>query len=58
MNTGHVHGGGSAKVPQLRPSNGECEFPECEEPVVTEAGMCERHRRVRVSGTGSWLEAG
>lgn len=37
---------------------GECGFPECEHPAVTAAGMCEQHRRVAMSTTGSWLEAG
>lgn len=35
-----------------------CIFPSCEEDATTPAGMCEQHRQVAVSGTGSWLEAG
>lgn len=35
-----------------------CAFPACEGEAVTTAAMCEHHRRVTVSGTGSWLEAG
>lgn len=37
---------------------GECFFPDCEDPAVTDSGMCEQHRRVAMSTTGSWLEAG
>ena len=36
----------------------KCDFPGCEQGAVTVTSMCELHRRVRVSGTGSWLEAG
>ncbi len=35
-----------------------CQFPACEAEVATDATMCEGHRRVAVSQTGSWLEAG
>ncbi len=35
-----------------------CAFPACEGTAVTTAAMCETHRRVTVSQTGSWLEAG
>lgn len=35
-----------------------CLFPSCEAEAVTDAAMCEGHRRVAVSQTGSWLEAG
>jgi hypothetical protein len=35
-----------------------CAFPSCDRDRVTEAGMCETHRLVVVSSTGSWLEAG
>lgn len=35
-----------------------CLFPTCEAAAVTETAMCEGHRRVAISQTGSWLEAG
>lgn len=35
-----------------------CGFPDCDGPALAGAVMCERHRRVSVSQTGSWLEAG
>lgn len=35
-----------------------CAFPACEGEAVTTTAMCEHHRQVRVSRTGSWLEAG
>jgi len=35
-----------------------CAFPACDGEAVTTAAMCESHRRVTVSRTGSWLEAG
>jgi hypothetical protein len=35
-----------------------CAFPACDGEAVTSAAMCEGHRRVTVSQTGSWLEAG
>ncbi|HWJ83584.1 MAG TPA: hypothetical protein VNS55_15200 [Nocardioides sp.] len=38
-------------------SHVECRFPTCEEAAVTAGGMCDHHRRVVVSSTGSWLEA-
>jgi hypothetical protein len=34
-----------------------CVFPSCDRDQVTEAGMCDVHRLVVVSSTGSWLEA-
>jgi hypothetical protein len=34
-----------------------CGFPTCEHEPVTAQGMCELHRRVVISRTGSWLEA-
>ena len=34
-----------------------CGFPTCDRDSVTEHGMCDVHRRVAVSRTGSWLEA-
>gem|GEM_PF-6870027 len=35
-----------------------CAFPACEGTAVTTAAMCEGHRRVTISQTGSWLETG
>ena len=35
----------------------DCGFPACDRDSVTEHGMCELHRRVVISRTGSWLEA-
>jgi hypothetical protein len=35
-----------------------CAFPACEDEAVTTTAMCEHHRQVTVSRTGSWLEAG
>ncbi len=35
-----------------------CQFPTCEAEAVADTAMCEGHRRVAVSRTGSWLEAG
>lgn len=35
-----------------------CAFPACEGEAVTTTAMCEHHRRVTVSRTGSWLEVG
>ena len=43
--------------PAATPVHGECRFPSCEGHAVTTAGMCQHHRRVVVSSTGSWLEA-
>jgi hypothetical protein len=34
-----------------------CGFPDCDRAPVTEHGMCDLHRRVVLSRTGSWLEA-
>jgi hypothetical protein len=34
-----------------------CGFPACDRDSVTEQGMCDIHRRVVISRTGSWLEA-
>ena len=34
-----------------------CGFPKCDRDPVTEQGMCDVHRRVVISRTGSWLEA-
>lgn len=39
-------------------ASAKCDFPGCEQGAVTVTSMCELHRRVTVSGTGSWLEAG
>ena len=39
-------------------SHVDCRFPSCEQAAVTPSGMCEVHRLVLVSSTGSWLEAG
>lgn len=39
-------------------ASAKCDFPGCEHGAVTVTSMCELHRRVTVSGTGSWLEAG
>ena len=39
------------------PAATDCCFPACDRTAVTEAGMCETHRRVAISSTGSWLEA-
>ncbi|GAA3823992.1 hypothetical protein GCM10022242_26800 [Nocardioides panacisoli] len=39
-------------------SHADCRFPSCEQVAVTPGGMCEVHRLVVVSSTGSWLEAG
>ncbi len=36
---------------------GDCFFPTCDGEPVTETGMCDLHRRVGISRTGSWLEA-
>jgi hypothetical protein len=38
-------------------SHADCRFPSCEQAAVTPSGMCEVHRLVVVSSTGSWLEA-
>ena len=38
-------------------SHNDCLFPSCEQAAVTAGGMCEGHRLVVVSSTGSWLEA-
>jgi hypothetical protein len=35
-----------------------CGFPDCGRETAAGSAMCQRHRRVRVSSTGSWLEAG
>lgn len=35
-----------------------CAFPACEGPPVPTTVMCEHHRLVTISRTGSWLEAG
>lgn len=45
--------GGVTRMPKA-----DCGFPTCDERAVTDTGMCELHRRVHVSTTGSWLEAG
>jgi hypothetical protein len=42
----------------LPTASAKCDFPGCEQGAVTVTSMCELHRRVTVSGTGSWLEAG
>ncbi len=34
-----------------------CGFPACERDRETDTGMCQVHRRVVISSTGSWLEA-
>jgi hypothetical protein len=54
MSSSNTPGTSPGRVVPLR----FCGFPECEEDAVTNTGMCESHRRVSVSGTGSWLEAG
>lgn len=54
MSTAMAHGTGAGRVVSF-PSRG-CGFPTCEQAAVTSTGMCERHRRVSVSSTGSWLE--
>jgi hypothetical protein len=46
-----------ASIGAGRPATG-CWFPTCDQAAVTETGMCDAHRRVAVSSTGSWLEAG
>lgn len=50
--------GGAAPLRAVPLRSGCCEFPDCEEGPVTSTGMCESHRLVSVSSTGSWLEAG
>ncbi len=35
-----------------------CAFPACDGQPVTTTSMCQHHRQVTVSRTGSWLEAG
>ncbi|UMG92487.1 hypothetical protein [Nocardioides sp. TF02-7] len=47
---------GGADVARWRLS--ACDFPGCEHEPVAGAPMCHLHRRVSVSRTGSWLEAG
>lgn len=55
MTTAAGHGEAEGQRPRhVHP----CIFPSCEEAATTSAGMCEQHRQVAVSGTGSWLETG
>ncbi len=56
MSAGPQHGGQSAgRLVAL--SAVSCGFPACDRDRVTAAGMCQEHRRVGISSTGSWLEA-
>lgn len=56
MRTTRTNGTGAGRVVAFR--FGSCGFPACDETAVTSSGMCEQHRRVSVSSTGSWLEVG
>lgn len=49
--------GGSSIGGGVTPSAIPCGFPACEHDRVTDSGMCQVHRRVVISSTGSWLEA-
>lgn len=53
---------GPSKAPRERRMTSlllaECDFPGCGREAITDAPMCDVHRRVSVSRTGSWLEAG
>ncbi len=48
--------GGPAGGPSGLPAG--CGFPSCDGEPVTDHGMCDLHRRVAISRTGSWLEVG
>ncbi|MFC5729955.1 MULTISPECIES: hypothetical protein [Nocardioides] len=50
------HGAGRA-AGHSRVGGEACTFPSCDRDPVTEAGMCDVHRLVVISSTGSWLEA-
>lgn len=56
MGTASQHAGQSAGR-GVAPSAVPCGFPACDRDRVTAAGMCQEHRRVVISSTGSWLEA-
>lgn len=55
MNASPRTTGGAAAA---RSGRAACDFPGCEQRAQADAPMCHLHRRVTVSRTGSWLEAG
>lgn len=50
------YGAGRA-IGQAHLGSDPCTFPSCDRDRVTDAGMCDVHRLVVISSTGSWLEA-
>lgn len=55
MGTGSSYDAGPAGGPSRLAAG--CGFPTCDRESVTDHGMCDLHRRVVISRTGSWLEA-